>query len=101
MSRQSYNKKIIESYKSNSSVVIIKENFLPDSWSFDLPPASKEDINKIVKSLNANKSTRPDGIPLKLIKLSAYVVDKYLTDLTTIINHDISRFISQTEQGTP
>ena len=61
---------------------------MPDSLSFHLPPASKEDINKIVKSLNVNKATRLDGIPLKLIKLSANVVDKYLT---SIINHDISR----------
>ena len=37
----------------------------------------------IVKSLNANKA-----ILLKLIKLSANIVDKYLT---SIINHDISR----------
>ena len=61
---------------------------MPGSLSFDLPPASKEDINKIVKSLNINKATGPDGIPLKLIKLSANFVDKYLT---SIINHNISR----------
>ena len=61
---------------------------MPGSLSFDLPPASKEDTNKIVKSLNVNKTTGPDGIPLKLIKLSANFVDKYLT---SIINHDISR----------
>ena len=54
----------------------MKENVLTDFLSFDLPPASEEDINKIVKSLNANKATGPDGIPLKLIKLSANVVDK-------------------------
>ena len=56
--------------------------------SFDLPPASQEDINKIVKSLNANKATGLDGIPPQLRKLSANVVDQYLT---SIINHDISR----------
>ena len=58
---------------------------MPDSLSFELPSASEEDINKIVKSLNANKATESDRIPLKL---SANVVDKYLT---SIINHDISR----------
>ena len=42
---------------------------------FDLPPASKKDINKMLKLVNANKATRPDGIPLKIIKLSANVVD--------------------------
>ena len=56
--------------------------------SFDLPPASKEDISKIVKSLNVNKATGPDEIPLKRIKLSANVVDKCLASM---INHDISR----------
>ena len=46
-------------------------------------------MNKIVKSVNVNKATGPDGIPLKLNKLSANVVDKYLI---SIINHDISWF---------
>ena len=55
---------------------------------FDLPPACKDDINKILKSLNANKARGSDGIPLKFIKLSANVVDKYLSN---IINYDISR----------
>ena len=52
--------------------------------SFDLPLTSKKDINKIVKSLNANKVTGPDGIPLKLFKLSANVVDKYLTSIALV-----------------
>ena len=56
--------------------------------SFDLLPPSKEDINEIVKSLNVNKTIGPDGIPFKIIKLSANVVNKFLT---SVINHDISR----------
>ena len=56
--------------------------------SFDLPPACKEEINKILKCLNANKATGPDRVPLKFIKLSANVVDKYLT---SIINCGILR----------
>ena len=56
--------------------------------SFDLLPASKKDVNKIIKSLNANKAIGPDGVPLELIKHSTNVIDKYLT---SIINHDISR----------
>ena len=43
----------------------MKENVLPGSLSFDLTPAFKEDINKIVKSLKASKATGPDRIPLK------------------------------------
>ena len=84
----SYLKKIIESKKNHPSVATITENVLPDSLSFDLLPASKEDINKIIKSLNASKVTGPDGVTLKLIKLSANFVDKYLT---SFINHDILR----------
>ena len=61
---------------------------MPGFLSFDLPPASKQDINKIVKSLNVNKATVSDRISLKLMKLSANVIDKYLT---SIINHDISQ----------
>ena len=61
---------------------------MPDSLSFDLPPAFKEDVDNIVQSLSANKATKFDWIPLKLIKLSAKIVDKYLT---SIINHDILR----------
>ena len=69
-------------------LVTIKEKVLPNSLSFDLPSASKEDINKIVKSLTANKATESDGIPHKLIKNSASVLEKYIT---SIINHDISQ----------
>ena len=64
---------------------MILTKIIPDSLSFDLPPASKKDINQIVKSLNSNKATRPNGTPLKL---STKIADKYLT---SIINHDISR----------
>ena len=39
-------KQIIESYKIYPSVATIKEKVLPHCLSFDLPPASKEDINK-------------------------------------------------------
>ena len=76
----------------------IKEKVSAGSLSFDLPPASKEDINKIVKSLNANKATEPDGILSKLITISDNVVDKYLT---SIISYDISHLIFQMEQRAP
>ena len=80
---------MIDSYKNHPSVATIKENVWPDSLSFDLPSTSKEDINKIVDSLNANKAAGPDGIPLDLIKLSSNIVERYLTN---IINHDILQF---------
>ena len=42
---------MIESYKNHPNVVTIKEKVLPDFLSFELPPVSKQDINKIVMSL--------------------------------------------------
>ena len=42
----------------------------------------------MLKLLNANKATGPNGTPLKLIKLSANAVDEYLTSIT---NHNIWR----------
>ena len=71
---------------------------MPKPLNFDLPPASKEDENKIVKSLNVNKAREPDAIPLKLIKLSANVVDRYLTASWAMIFGDL---ISQMEQRAP
>ena len=79
---------MIETYKDNPSDVSIKENIVPHYSTFHLPPASKEDINKIVKLFNADKATLPDRIPLKLIRPSVKVIDKYLT---SVINHDNSR----------
>ena len=48
--------------------------------------ATAEDINKIIKSLNTNKATGPDPIPLKIIK-SAAKVTGFL--LAYIINKDL------------
>ena len=43
-------------------------------------------MNILIKRLNPKKATGPDGIPLKIIKLSADVIDKHLTN---IINTDL------------
>ena len=53
---------------------------------FDFPEATTEDINKIIKSLNPNKATSPDYIPLKIIKTAANVIDSHLA---YIINEDL------------
>ena len=62
---------------------IIKE--CPHSKIYSFPEAEKEEINIPIKRLNLKKATGPDGIPLKIIKLSA-VIDKHLTN---IINTDL------------
>ena len=45
---------------------------------FDFHEATTEDINKIIKSLNPNKVTGFDHIPLKIIKTAANVIDSNL-----------------------
>ena len=53
-----------------------------------MPHPSTKDINNIIKSLNVNKATGPDGIPAKFIRMSANVIDSHLTN---IIDKDIDQ----------
>ena len=56
----------------------------PKIYSF--PEAKEEEINILLKYLHPKKATGPDRIPPKIIKLSADIVDKHLTN---IINTDL------------
>ena len=47
--------------------------------TFLRPP---QKINKIINSLNPNKGTGPDHIPLKIIKFAANVIDSHLAHIT-------------------
>ena len=53
-----------------------------------MPKPAASDINKIIKSLDTNKATRPDGIPAKFVQMSANVID---CNLSNIIACDISK----------
>ena len=53
---------------------------------FDFPEVTTEDLNKIIKSLNPNKTVSSDRIPLKIIKTDANVIDSHLA---YIINKDL------------
>ena len=53
-----------------------------------MPHPSTKNINNIIKSLNVNKATGPDGIPAKFIRMSANVIDSHLTN---IIDKDIDQ----------
>ena len=76
---------IINNYKNHPSInQIRKECSNPKIYSF--PEAKKEEINILITRLNPKKATGPDGIPLKIMKLSADVIDKHLTN---IINTDL------------
>ena len=58
---------IIENYRNHPNTINIKE-IVKEKPLFNFPEATEEDINKVIKSLNPNKATDPDHIPLKIIK---------------------------------
>ena len=47
--------------------------------NFDLPKASPTDINKIIKT--QKKTTCPDKIPPKLVKLAANIIDSHICNI--------------------
>ena len=79
--------KEIISVHSNHPSIQKTENLCVPENKFDLPYASTNDINKIIKSVNVNKAKEPDGISAKFVKMSANIFDCHLTN---IINSDIS-----------
>ena len=76
---------IIENYRNHPSIIKVKE-IVKEKPICDFPKATAEDINEIIKSLNPNKATGPDQIPLKIIKTTANVIHSHLAH---IINKDL------------
>ena len=72
-------KEIISVYSNQNSIQKIKSVFNAHS-KFDLPKPVASDINKIIKSLDTNKATGPDGIPCHIC-----------LNLSNIITSDISK----------
>ena len=71
---------IISNYKHHPSINQIRKKISnPNIYSF--PEAKKEEVNMLIKCLNPKKATGPDGIRLKIIKLSADVIDKHVTNI--------------------
>ena len=64
---------IISVYSNHPSIRKIKYLCVPEN-EFDLPHASTSDINKIIKSLNVNKSKGPEGISAKFVKMLLIVI---------------------------
>ena len=50
--------------------------------TFKIPKVEVLDINKLLKSINVKKATGPDTIPIKLVKLSAIIVDLHLCNIS-------------------
>ena len=55
--------------------------------NFDIPTATTEEINKIIKELDPKKATGLDKIPPKIVKMSANVIDSHSAN----INNDITK----------
>ena len=72
-------------YQTHPSILNIKSKSTVKN-TFDIPPATSEQINKIVKELNAKKAAAPDKIPPKIVRLSANIINSHLTN---IINSDL------------
>ena len=75
-------KEIISVYSNHPSIQKIKSTFNTD-WKFDRPRPTASDINKIIKSLDTNKATRPGFIPAKCVQVSANVIDCHLSNTIT------------------
>ena len=45
-----------------------------------------DQINEIIRRLDTKKTIGPDEIPVKVVQMLAYIINK---DLTNIINHDL------------
>ena len=76
---------ITPKYQTHPSILNFKSKNTVKK-TFDIPTATSEQINKIIKELNAKKATGPDKIPPKTFRLSANIINSYLTN---IINSDL------------
>ena len=79
-------KPIIKKYGNHSSIINISNKVGKSENRYDIPLATAEQINKIIKKLNPNKGTGPDKIPPKIVILSVNIIDSHLAN---IINHDL------------
>ena len=52
--------------------------------SFFLSPTNKNEISRIIFSFNPNKSTSPNGIPTKILKLLKEEISSDLSDIYNI-----------------
>ena len=55
---------------------------------FDLRKPTASDVNKMIKSLDPNKATGPDGFPAKFVQMPTTFIDCHLSNIITC---DISK----------
>ena len=82
---------ICKNYNSHESIIKIKEKMnLEKITPFEIKEASEREICDIIRKLKTNASAGYDKIPSKLIKMSANIISK---NLTNIINSTIRKGI--------
>ena len=74
-------KTIIKIYDHHPSIKVIKAQILKENNDFKIKAVSVGQINKIIKGLNPKKATRPDKIPVKILKPEASVINFHLTNI--------------------
>ena len=78
---------IVKWYESIKLSITQNKFFLLPQSKFVLLHATTLNINKILNSLNFEKDTGLEGISVKLVKLTANLIDNYLANIT---NNDIN-----------
>ena len=51
------------------------KNKFPPTAELNIKAATVNQMNKIIRSLDSKKATGPDKIPVKVVKMSAYIID--------------------------
>ena len=67
-------KRIIEKYKNHPSIKALQDTF-PVKKESKIEEAKVQQVNKILRDTNSGKITRPDKIPLKIVKMIANIID--------------------------
>ena len=60
--------------KNHPSIISIKNKFPPIAEQ-NIKTATVNQMNKIIRILDSKKATGPDKIPVKVVKMSAYIID--------------------------
>ena len=87
---------IIQHYQDHPSILKIQE-CVKHTETFSLKHVTPGEVNDHLKKLNEMKSTGDDKIPVKILKISANILDK---PLTKVINSSINNMAFPTEAKT-
>ena len=77
-----YTQRCVHKYRNHPSIVKIKTNDFPDTFSFK--NTTKEEIEKLIDGLETNKSQPSSDIPIKIIK-------KFSSKFSELISMSINR----------